>query len=84
MPTQILIRGPESQIAPWRMAAADGYSPWRQCYALPYETANVLPTYLPKLVSAEMREKTVAYVCSGLSCSLPIESPDALKLALKG
>jgi len=81
-PTQIIIRGPVSQLAPWQAVATYGYAPWRQCYALPYETADVLPAYLPKLVSAETRQKTVAYLCSGLSCSLPITSPDALKLAL--
>ncbi|MCZ6616746.1 MAG: thioredoxin domain-containing protein [Gammaproteobacteria bacterium] len=81
-PTQIIIRGPETQLTPWREAATTQYSPWRQCYALPYETANLLPDYLPKLIDAEMRQKTVAYLCSGLSCSLPIESLEALKQAL--
>lgn len=82
IPTQIIIRGPQAQLTPWRAVATARYTPWRQCYALPYETANLLPGYLPKLVSTQMRQKTVAYLCSGLSCSLPIESPDALKQAL--
>ncbi len=48
---------------------------------IPY-AAQVIPTYLPRLVSTEMRARTVAYVCRELSCSLPVDSPEALQAAL--
>ena len=69
---QIIIRGNGEQLEEWLAASRTGYTPWRQVYAIGYEGNTTLPAYLPKLVSAEMREKTVAYRCEGLSCSLPI------------
>jgi len=35
-----------------------------------------------KLVNAEMRDKTVAYRCEGLSCSLPIDDLAAFRQSL--
>jgi uncharacterized protein len=79
---QIIIRGPADHLDPWRQAATAGYNPRRKVYTIPYEGMRVVPPYLPKLVSANFREKVVAYRCEGFSCSLPIESLDELTAAL--
>ncbi|MEZ5560066.1 MAG: thioredoxin domain-containing protein [Pseudomonadales bacterium] len=81
---QVVIRGPAAELEPWLAAASTGYRPWRQVYAIPYEGAKLIPAYLPKLVSADLRQRTVAYVCRGTSCSLPIESIAALRSTLTG
>jgi hypothetical protein len=50
-------------------------------FAIPYENVRV-PTYLPRLVAAEARTRCVAFVCSGLACSLPLDSIEALEAEL--
>ena len=70
-------------MAAWRKALDDGYTPWRTSYVIPYAGVGVIPSYLPKLVSADTQRKTVAYVCNGLSCSLPLDTPEALVSTLK-
>ncbi len=77
----VILRGPEADIAAWRTAVTKGYHPWRQVYAIPY-AARLIPDYLPRLVSADQQTLPSAYVCSGLSCSLPIETLDELKTAV--
>jgi uncharacterized protein len=74
----VLIRGPEDAAREWQARCRTGYKPWRQSFVIPYDAAGPVPDYLPKLVSADMRRQPVAYVCQGLSCSLPIRSLDAL------
>ncbi len=78
----VILRGPAADIDAWRAELTKGYCPWRNVYPIPY-SANVLPTYLPRLVSADHQTRPSAYVCSGLSCSLPIDSLDALKANLE-
>jgi uncharacterized protein len=78
----VIIRGPADEATAWQTQCRDGYKPWRRCYAIPYEVSGPVPAYLPKLVSAEMRTQTVAYVCEGLACSAPIRSADELAAAL--
>ena len=80
-PELVVIRGPDATAADWRDAASRGHTPWRTVYVIPH-SAQLIPEYLPRLVSADMRARTVAYVCRELSCSLPLESPEALKAAL--
>jgi len=79
---QIIIRGSAGQLEEWLAASRTGYTPWRHVYAIAYEGNTTLPAYLPKLVSAEMRDKTVAYRCEGLSCSLPIDDLAAFRQSL--
>ena len=71
---QIVIRGPASELAEWLAVTRSGFKPWRHGYAIPYEGNRTLPAYLPRLTSADVRGRTVAYHCSGLSCSLPIQT----------
>ncbi len=75
-PDFVIVRGPDRELPRWLEAINTGYAPWRTAYAIPY-TATALPAYLPRLVSADLRGKTVAYRCSGLSCSLPMDDLDA-------
>ena len=84
-PQLVIIRGPDDSAAAtsdWRRVLDNGYTPWRSSYVIPYPGVSVTPAYLPKLVSAETQSRTVAYVCTGLACSLPLDSPDALAEAL--
>jgi uncharacterized protein len=78
----IIIRGPEAQS--WLARCRSGYKPWRHCYAIPYDAKGPLPSYLPKLISAELQAKTVAYVCSGMTCSPPVTSLTDLVAELDG
>jgi uncharacterized protein YyaL (SSP411 family) len=80
---QIIIRGPRDALDPWLEVARRGYAPARSCYAIPWEGARTIPEYLPRLVSAEDRAGVVAYRCSGMSCSLPITSPEELARTLE-
>jgi uncharacterized protein YyaL (SSP411 family) len=81
-PELVIVRGPRVELDAWLRAARDGFRPWRHVFGIPYEDVGLLPAYLPRLVSAEKQRQNTAYVCTGLSCSLPIHSLDALKAAL--
>ena len=73
-PEQIIVRGPAELLEPWLSAARGGYRPWRSVYGIPYADAGLVPSYLPRLVSAEKQAQVTAFVCTGLSCSAPIDT----------
>jgi uncharacterized protein YyaL (SSP411 family) len=77
----VILRGPAEEMRAWRARLTEGYRPWRHVFAIPYENVRV-PTYLPRLVAAEARTRCVAFVCSGLACSLPLDSIEALEAEL--
>jgi hypothetical protein len=81
-PELVIIRGPLPEATAWLAACRQGFTPWRQSYLIPYD-AQAIPSYLPALVSTETRNRTTAFVCRGLSCSLPIETLDDLKTAIE-
>jgi uncharacterized protein YyaL (SSP411 family) len=81
--SQIIVRGPTDQLPPWLELANRGYRPERTVYAIPYEGVSVVPPYLRKVVSADLRDRVVAYVCEGNRCSLPLEDLQAFKAALE-
>jgi len=83
-PEQIIIRGPTASLAPWLEAATAGYHPWRRAYAIPYGRFPTLPSYLPKLVSADLQQKTQVYRCRGFTCDLPISSLEDFRAQLAG
>lgn len=66
----------------WKSVIYSGYTPWRRIYQIGYEDMNTLPKYLPRMVSAEMRTSTTAYLCNEQGCSLPIRTLAGLKEAL--
>ena len=81
-PEQVVLRGPVEAMAEWRDALDNGYAPWRVSYAIPYDDSPTLPDYLPRLVSSEQQSQVTAFVCTNLSCSLPITTLEALQEAL--
>ena len=70
---QVILRGPGEAMAPWLQAARSGYHPNRAVFAIPYDAAEI-PSYLPRLVSADTRARVSAFMCSGLQCSAPLTS----------
>jgi uncharacterized protein len=82
-PELIIVRGPRADLDAWLRPVRTGYRPWRASFGIPYEDVGLLPAYLPRLVSAEKQRQNTAYVCTGLSCSLPIHSLQDLTAALK-
>jgi len=80
--TQVIVRGPEAVVRDWVRTVRGGGPGVRHCYGIPYEGVRTLPAYLPKLVSAEERDRGVAYLCSNGACSLPIRSLDELTARL--
>jgi uncharacterized protein YyaL (SSP411 family) len=81
-PELVIVRGPVDSLGDWLAACRKGFEPARASYGIPYEGVTTAPSYLPRLIPAEARGRTVAYVCKGLSCSLPIDSVAALRSAL--
>ena len=82
-PELIIVRGPRDELDDWLRPVRSGYRPWRYAFGIPYEDSGVMPSYMPRLVSAEKQRQCTAYICKGLSCSLPIHSQPELLAALK-
>ncbi len=84
-PQLLLIRGRDARA--WARKADDEYRPFRLVFALPeaIDTAEdgsdpLLPTYLP----ADLPAPTTAWLCSNMTCSLPITELSALTAELGG
>ena len=73
----VIVRGSREALGEWRAALTGRYRPWRKIYGIP-DNAKDIPSYLPAVEGPA----PVAFVCSGLSCSLPIDSVDELKRRL--
>jgi len=73
----VILRGPSQTLREWQSELRDGYRPWRRLYAIP-SNARVVPPYLPPAKGFQ----TVAYICSGTRCSLPIRTISELRRAL--
>jgi uncharacterized protein len=66
--TQILIiRGDSPQIEHWAAEMGALYAPTRMIFAIPRDAAD-LP---PALEAKRATDSTVAYVCTGMTCSAP-------------
>ena len=85
-PELVLITGPSAALAEWQAATRTGFTPWRASFAIPNDIPSIppppRPPYLPRITSAADRERPVAYVCTGTSCSLPLRDLDALRRTL--
>ncbi|MEM7220765.1 MAG: thioredoxin domain-containing protein [Pseudomonadota bacterium] len=77
---QVILRGPPDPA--WLAACRTGYHADRRVYAIPYDGVHAVPDYLPRMVSAEVRARTTAYLCEGFQCSAPITELEALQEAL--
>ena len=73
----VIVRGSSEALRQWCGALTDTYRPWRKVYGIPAD-AGVVPPYLPTTPGSS----PVAFVCSGLSCSLPIDSVGELERRL--
>ena len=82
-PELVIVRGPRVELETWLRPIRTGFRPWRHAFGIPYEDSGLMPSYLPRLVSAEKQRQCTAYVCKGLTCSLPIHSQEDLATALK-
>jgi hypothetical protein len=68
-PPQILIiRGDEPQAARWAAELGALYAPTRMIFAIPRDAAELPPALAAKRATAD----TVAYVCTGMTCSAPL------------
>ena len=81
-PEQIILRGPADELGQWLQVARSGFRPARSTFAIPWEETRTLPSYLPRLVSAETKSKVVAYRCEGMACSLPVDSLEEFRQLL--
>ena len=79
---QVVMRGPAGEMANWAQELQNGYKPERVIFQIPYEGVSALPEYLPRMVSIEQQSQVTAYVCVGLSCSLPMTELADVKAAL--
>ena len=73
----VIVRGAGEELRNWCDALVDGYRPWRTVYGIP-DGAGRVPPYLPETTGTG----PAAYLCSGLSCSLPIHSLAELRRKL--
>jgi hypothetical protein len=81
-PETIILRGPLDEAESWRKSISRGFKPWRSIFVIPYDGVTFVPAYLPRLIPASQRASVTAFVCSGMQCSLPLRTLDALQDAL--
>ena len=77
-PELIVLRGPASELEPWKRYLHAGFHPQRRVFAIP-DDAEDLPGLLGQL---ECQDGTLAYVCRGSHCEAPATSLEALIAAL--
>ena len=73
-PEIVILRGAATDIAPWQRELARLYAPRRLVFAIPAGVAD-LPA---ALAGKAPRNRPVAYVCRGATCSAPLEDLSAL------
>jgi uncharacterized protein YyaL (SSP411 family) len=74
----LVIRGEASSAAHWANVLGKLYAPTRMIFAIPTDAQ------LPDALAAKRPgETTVAYLCSGMTCSAPLENLEEVTRALK-
>ncbi len=73
----VIVRGREAELAPWRAALQADPDPRRLALFIPPEAR--LP---PALAERSARETPVAWLCEGMTCQPPLDTPEALREAL--
>jgi len=75
-PTQIILRGNDAEMEVWKQEAeGSGYD---DCYAIPTDAGS-----LPQALAEKPANKGVtAYICTGSSCELPLQSLDEFRQRL--
>jgi uncharacterized protein YyaL (SSP411 family) len=79
-PELVVVRGAPAELAAWQRVLDAGYRPFTLSFAIPAD-ASALPGLL---ADRAPRGTGVAYVCEGMTCRAPIDTPDALATALGG
>jgi len=64
----LIIRGDTPEIRRWAAELGALYSPTRMIFAIPRDAADLPPALAAKQAAAG----TVAYVCTGMTCSAPL------------
>jgi uncharacterized protein len=73
--TQILIiRGDAPQVERWSSSLSALYAPTRMIFAIPSDAAELPPALAAKRATAG----TVAYLCTGMTCSAPLADLDQI------
>ncbi|MEM7196092.1 MAG: thioredoxin domain-containing protein [Pseudomonadota bacterium] len=74
----VIVRGEPGSAVSWKSAVDTTYAPTVNAYLIPKSSRN-----LPAAISAKAaKDRTVAYVCRGQSCSAPINQRDQLQIEL--
>jgi uncharacterized protein YyaL (SSP411 family) len=79
-PELVVVRAAPAALAPWQRVLDAGYRPFTLSFAIPAD-APALPGLL---ADRAPRGTGIAYVCEGMTCRAPIDTPDALATALRG
>lgn len=74
-PTTIILRGKKENVLAWQKLCQKAFKPTLATYAIPDNEID-LPESIQNKTGRE--NQTLAYVCSGLSCSEPITDEKAL------
>ena len=74
----VVIRGAPAPAAGWASDLSDLYAPTRMIFAIPADAE--LP---PALAAKRALGETVAYLCTGMTCSAPLTSFQELSRSLK-
>jgi uncharacterized protein YyaL (SSP411 family) len=70
----VIVRGDAEPVAEWSAELGKAYAPNRMVFAIPRNAAD-----LPAAIAAKRpMDATVAYVCSGMTCSAPLTDIRAL------
>jgi len=70
----LIIRGDAPQIERWSASLSALYAPTRMIFAIPRDAEELPPALAEKRATAD----TVAYVCSGMTCSVPLTHLEAI------
>ena len=81
-PQTIVLRANEAGLARWSRRAHYRYAPRRQVLAIPNRITTPLPGLLAER-TPQSEDGTIAYVCQGHHCDLPITSFEAFEQALE-
>ena len=74
----LVVRGEASSATHWASVLGKLYAPTRMIYAIPNDAK-----LQPALAAKRPGETTVAYLCSGMTCSAPLENLEEVTRALK-
>jgi uncharacterized protein len=75
----VIIRGDAAQVEHWAAGLRAVYAPKRLLFAIPGDAAELPPTLAAKRAAAGC----VAYVCTGMTCSAPLDDLEALARELQ-